>query len=151
MAFHFFSQSDSATHFTTAIAQNAAESEDITLPSAYAGVGGSVKARIRSLVIISKENLAWEVLLYSKTSFAGTTVDTDTFLARWSFVATDAVQVAATGDYLYYVDGLDQAYIDESKAGQLHVRLVNRSVATKTANAAGAVVVKFGLEPMMVY
>jgi hypothetical protein len=151
MAFRFKAQSVSTVNFLDALVTNAKSDADLVLPGALAGMNGNARGRLKSITILSVENLDWEIQLYRKDAFTGASIDVDSFTARWSFVAADAVRVAGAGNYLYYIDGLDHEYVDEDNSGELHVRLINRSVASKTANAGGAIVVKFYLEPSMVY
>jgi len=141
-------RSDKDTHFVGSLATNAGESANIVLP---AGVGGDGRGRcrMRAMTIVSDQNLAWEILLFAKDTFLTLAADLDLvpFVARWSFTAADAIQVAGTGPYLYYIDGNDQHYEDMDDTGELHAVLVNRSVTAKNAGATGEVVVDFSLEP----
>lgn len=139
-------RSDKDVHFTGAIAQNAGEAESIL----FTGDIAPQRYRIRSLNIISEENLAWEVVFFARSTFNGAPqiadIDLYTFLGYFSFGAGDAIRIAATGPYLYYIDGLDIAYEDQDESQTLHLMLVNRSAAAKTAGAAGEVVVQTGVE-----
>lgn len=147
MGYQYEVKSLKGTHFTGQILQNAGESENLTMPGALAGINGDSKGQLKSIAIISDENLNWEVMLFRKDTFGTSDLDTDSFIGRWSFVATDAVRVAGAGSYYYYIDGLDVMYTDADNSGELHVILLNRSAAAKTAGAAGEVVVKFRLAP----
>lgn len=154
-------RSDKDDHFTEAIVQNAEERENILMASALNG-----RSRIVGIRLISIQNLAWELMLWSKDSFSGpaapgTDPDLNTFLGKWLFTAGDGSQVAAAGAYHYYIDGLDIAYGDLShswatteakKTGvptgpALHVSLLNRSAVAKIAGLAGAIVAEFLVEP----
>lgn len=154
----------STVQWTAAIAQNAAVNANIAVPAGLSGMNGQVECILRGLTIVSKEQLAWELAFYTSDLFAGSSIDTDTYIGSWAFAASgtagDGEQIAATGDFLYYIDGLEiplwdtdldviTAGLDATAgSGELHVRLVNRSAAAKTANAAGAIAVTFWLEPM---
>ena len=143
-------QSDKDLHFTGAIAQNAEERENIVLPQALGSANfRRARSRLKALRIISVENLAWEINLYGKDSF-GSELDIDLmgFIARWAFQAADGLQIAGAGPYLYYIDGLDIPYEDADATGELHVSLVNRSAAGKSAAAAGNIVVAFIFDPL---
>lgn len=148
MAFIYTVQSDKDSHFTGAIAQNAGESENLVLPGCLEGIRGNARSILRAIAIESDENLDWEIWLFRKDAFQVSDLDTDSWVGRWSFVAADAVRLAGAGQYLYYIDGLAVPYFDADNTGELHVTLINRSAAGKTAGAAGEIVVKFFLEPM---
>lgn len=131
------------THFTGALAQNAVLTEDIAL-GVLGGLTG--RARIRSLLIMSSDNLAWEVWFYGAHDGASPDPNQDHFHGRWTFVAGDGIQLGSAGLFYYYVDGLDIPYRDTDLAAhvgphvnvpELHLRLVNRSAAGKTAYGSG--------------
>lgn len=137
----------STRDFTGAIVQNAAAFANIPCPGM---IKGPAPARVRSLMIISVENLAWEVQFFSTNGFQQPgNIDADGYLGVWAFAVADGIRIGATGHYYYYVDGQDVPIVDQSDQGALHVALVNRSAAAKTAGAAGAVVLKIGLEPTL--
>lgn len=146
----------STVHFLGACAQNAALTESILialLANGGAGgglaAGGHTRSRLHELRILSVENLAWAVELYGTPAFPETTptIDNEIFLGRWEFTAADGRKDTADSFWKYWVPGLDLSYQDMALTGTLNVRLINRSVASKTANAGGAVVVEFGFEP----
>ncbi len=142
-------------HFTEATAQNAFEAEDLTLPASLGG-GGATACRLRSFILRSSDNLAWEVQVFGAHDGPSVDVNLDTFLGRWTFVIGDAILIGAL--YYYYIDGLDVAYRDSDlnqhlgaavNVPQLHVRLVNRSAGAKTASSAGGHFrLTVGMEPM---
>jgi hypothetical protein len=144
----------STLHFLGACAQNAALSEDLDVTGNGNTVGDRegisagrhMRARLRELRIISKENLAWEVWLFGTSTKGGAVLADEKFLGFATFAAADAKQ--ATGDtfFYYYLSGRDLAYQDLASLGKLYVRLVNRSAAGKSANAAGAIEIEFVLE-----
>lgn len=144
-----------ATHFTGALAQNAALQENLDLfatPTTVVGdlmgvgAGKHVRVRMRELRIISLQNLAWEIWLFGSSVVGGATIGLEKFLGFWNFVATDAKQ--ATGDtfFYYYINGMDTAYQDLDQVGRIHMRLVNRSAGAKNAGATGNLEVELGLE-----
>lgn len=151
-------RTDPATQFIGALAQNAAAT--VNLAQAQAGqdsgdgyldgglVSASLQARLRSLLIQSRENLAWEVWLWGKDTFNASLTDpAQNFpLGRWAFTAAMGVQIAGAGLWYYYIDGLDQAYVDLDRTGELHLMLVNRSAAAKSAGADGAVCLQLNFE-----
>ena len=93
MPFQFTVRTDKDTHFTGAIAQNAKEDENIALPGALAGVNGNARNMVRSIVLQSDENLAWELAFWSKDSFEDTSdMDLAAFKSRWTFVTADGIR-----------------------------------------------------------
>ena len=137
---------DSTLHFTGALAQNAGEGEDIALKMEIAA-GKHCRCRVKAIVVQSLENLAWETWLWGKDTKGVTgNVDTSSLRARWTFVATDGKRITGDDNYYYYVDGNDQPYFDVDMTGELHITLVNRSAAAKTAGAVGAVSVRLFVE-----
>jgi hypothetical protein len=141
-------KTDSATYFTGAIVQNAVAYADIPLPGALEGIGGRARVRLKMISIISKEALDWELMLFNKDTHATSSVDTDSFCGRWSFVSAMAVRIAGAGLYYYYIDGLDVPYTDADGTGELHLGLINRSAASKTAGANGAISVSLTFEEL---
>ncbi len=149
----------STVHFLGALATNAAAVEDIdaaTLTNtpgvAGAGLtaGKHTRCRIHDLRIISTENLAWELEVWgAKTAGTpgGAVIDTEFFFAKFGFLAADGTR--ATGDtfYHYYVPVLEVCYADVDQSGKIHLRLINRSVASKSAGVPGAIVVELSVEP----
>lgn len=132
-------RTDKDTHFTGALAQNASEDENIAGLNANAG-------RIRSVIVLSDENLDWEIQFYSKDTFRNADADLDALLERVVFVAADGKQDGGTGLYRYAFTGLDIPYQDLDATSELHISLVNRSAAGKSAGASGEVVVLVGFE-----
>lgn len=149
MAFVYQVRSDKDVHFVGAIAQNASEEANISLPSALDGIKGNARSRIRSIIIESDENLAWELWFFGKDLFQESDLDLDYFLGSVTFATGDGLRIGGAGQYCYYREDLDLAYEDFDNSGELHVALVNRSAASKTAGASGEVVVTFYLEPQV--
>ena len=161
--------SDATLHFRGTCAQNAMITETLDMKPLGLGAGGVCRARLRSLVIISVQNLAWGLYFWGSRTFQPPPVlavptpqalNLDTFRGFWEFGATDAKQIAGTGQYYYYIDGLDIPYADADQGpgtgpwnpaimGFLHVGLVNRSASAKTAGDAGALVIHCGFEPTL--
>lgn len=133
-----------SVHFQGTIAQNAIATANLQVPGAAAG---PVPMRVRNIEVISKENLAWELQFFGSAQFqVPANIDQDQYLGVWSFATADGIRQAATGYYYYYIDGLDIPIVDQDGTGQLHVALVNRSAAGKSAAAAGELVIKVGCE-----
>jgi hypothetical protein len=141
------------THFRDALVTNAVEYEDLQLGENI-GAGRIGRCRLRSLAIVATENLDYEVWLLGRTGGITADPDTNPFRGFWSFVAGDAKRSAGAGLYHYYVDGLDVPYEDDDRgagaagtAAYLHVGLVNRSAAAKSAAGPGELSIRFLLEP----
>lgn len=133
---------------------------------------------IRAISIVCLQNLAWEVQLFTKAANLGGTFDTDNFLGVWQFgvlvpgpPASPGYPVTEVGaspadPYFHqYIDGNMMPYYDldqmerrnnpgtgPTNNAHLHVRLVNRSAASKIAGASGALKVTFycALQGLMV-
>jgi hypothetical protein len=139
-------RSDKDTHFTGAIVTDAGEAESITGLPAY-------KCVIEALNIISKENLAWEVELYTKnTHDDAADMDNDSYIGSVRFTAGDG---KTDGTYYKYstansvVNFRGVPYVDEDGEGsqELHAILRNRSAASKSAGAAGEAVISVQVRP----
>lgn len=132
-------RSDKDLHFTGALVTNAAEDENL---------GGlpTNSGKIRLVTILSDENLAWEIQFYTRDLFRDADLDIDTYLGSVRFAEGDGLQVAGAGPFRYDLSNLNLPYIDADASSELHVTLVNRSAAAKTAGAGGEVVVVTGLE-----
>lgn len=147
---------DSLTQFRGTLAQNAGVDLDLEMsgaatvpnPTALAGVHGDCRGNLKSLTVVSVENLAWELLLWEKSSHGTAVLGTVRFIGRWTFTATDAVRIAGAGDYFYYIDGLDVPLVDGDGTGKLHLTLVNRSAAGKSAGDAGAIQIRGRIAPL---
>jgi hypothetical protein len=143
----FFVTTDKDTDFTGALATNAAATANLAVPQ----LPDSAQCRLKNIGIISDQALSWEVWLWATNSFNDNASDLDAVypFGRWQFDASNGIQIAGTGPYYYYIDGLDVPYQDSQKLSQLHVMLINRSATSKNAGATGEIVVKFCLEPTL--
>ena len=117
---------------------------------------GSRRFLIRALKVIAAQNFGPEINIFGKA--AGPTLDpqTDSFIARYQFLAVNGDQIGGTGLYRYYVDGLAIPYHDADRdnivgVGFLHVILQNVDVTAKLAGAAGYVKLVAYLEPEQSY
>jgi hypothetical protein len=146
----------SVDDFRPAIAVNAAAYLDLALPESIAA-GRTCRARLKTLAIISEDNVGWEVWLFNrKTLAAEPSVLGSTFAGFWGFAVGDAVRIGAAGLYYYYVDGLDIPYEtldllangapDENLRRFLHMALVARTNA-KVINTM--VKVRMNFEPTL--
>jgi len=141
--------------WTATLAQNAGLNARIKLPEAIAA-GRTGSCRVKALQIISFDNNAWEFWVWANSKFQQAGGANEAFRGFWSFAAGDAKQIAGTGLWYYYIDGLDFYYEDDDAQtctppppgqidqtwravtnGQdgafLNGTLVNRSAGAKTA------------------
>lgn len=154
-------RTDKDVDFIAGIAQNAADTANLVPPGSLAA-GGHCRSIIRGISILSDQNLAWELKFFNTNAFNTGAADLDTvpFIGGWGFQAGDGTQIAATGPYYYYIDGLYIPYhctdFDEhgtfvagakKPQGQVHVMLINRSATSKNAGATGEIVVQLLMEP----
>jgi hypothetical protein len=149
-----------ALHFIEALAQNEiSASYNLQLPANLKG-----PALIQAEVLLSLQNLAYEVWLFDSATNLTGAPETDHFLGMWQFgvigVGQPGMTVTPVGGiantlFRFYTDGLAIPYWDQDSlvAGYvgpsfLHVRLVNRSVGGKLANpGGGALQVQFLVSP----
>lgn len=132
-----------ANQLRSALAQNAGE--DLSLQVQSAAVGQRVDSIIRNITIVSVEDLNWELWFWGRNTFNEPTPDIDTFIASWLF-AVAGKQIGGAGLYHFYVDGLYIPYKDLDQTSRIHMTLVCRSAAGKSAGDAGAIRVRLGLE-----
>ncbi len=136
--------SNPAVDFVKALGSGESDDADLVFPLAI-GAGGHSRCRVRHLAILSRDNCAWEILLYGKTTRATNDPATDSFRSRWRFTASDGL--LRNGLYYYYVPDLDMPYEDELQLGKCYVTILNRSLATpKAAGPAGALVLRLYAE-----
>lgn len=144
-------KSDKDTHFSGALAQNAAESESLTGFSDVSGV-------IEQVSLISDQNLDWELMFFATSGFDDADYDADFFLGAVRFVAADGKQIAGVGGYYYCTANMALpfepiTYIDKTSvdagnnSGSIYCVLVNRSATGKNAGATGEVAVNIVIRP----
>ena len=148
-------RSDKDTHFTEGLSSNQFENEDIT---GLAGVSGVIE----NIIILADQQLSFEVNFYQSDTFEDDSdYDNDGYLGGITFAAADGKQQNATGAYKYSAQKSSQSfqpitYVDKDAAdvadsaavnGELHVTLVNRDSTSKSAGAAGEVVIIFVVRP----
>ena len=134
-------KSDKDSHFTTAIAQNAIEEENIT------GLT-SDEITITGISIIADENKSYRLWIFESDDFQEADFDNDGFV---EFVDIDltsyGMQIAGTGAYYYAITGLNINYQDLDASNELHLALQNLDAGAKTAGAAGEIVFKITYTP----
>jgi len=165
---HVIVRTNPETQFQGALAQNAGGG--VTLPISGTGqltsdgtVGGglaagfTVKGVCRSILVMSAQNLDWEVQLWASSLFntpawpgsadPPTGAPTVLPLGFHRFVAADGKQIAGAGPYFYYVDGLYLPVYDAERKGNVNIFLVNRNASAKNAGDAGAVQIQLAIQP----
>jgi hypothetical protein len=145
-SFQYEVKSTSTAHLTAAALVNVPVVADITLPGCLAGMNGNARNHVRSITIISQQNHAWELEFWRSATHGGT-IDADTFIGRWTFDPGDATRESGTGNYRYYIDGLDVPYVDNDNSGKLHLSLIDRTAGKLAQGAGGDIVVKVRMEP----
>lgn len=161
-------KTDDTVNWTGALVTNAEAKEDLdlnTLAAGLSGMNGRVELILRGISISSVQQLAWEVDLWTSATHTTTDPNTDAFVGCWAFGASgtpgDGAQIAATGLYRYYIDGLEIPLWDDDQtgtggsatdplrySGKLHASLINRSVTSKIAGTSGRITVTFWVEVM---
>ena len=133
--------SDKDQHFTGVIIQNAKEDENLP------GLLGN-KVRIVGVSLQSAQSLHYRVIFWSKDSFNNAALDLDAFCGEidCDFPAY-GFQIGGAGQYYLDIRGVDIDCEDGDGTQELHISLLNRSVANKNAGAAGAVKVVVYYEP----
>ena len=140
-------RTDKDVQWIGSLAQNAAANENIVVKFAEAALNLS----LTGITIVSDQNLAWELDFWNSALFGSSSdMDLDGWIGLWSFVAANGTQIAGTGSYRYYIDGLNIPLYDADGTQTLHVSLVNRSATAKNAGATGEIVVTFIVEGQQV-
>jgi hypothetical protein len=145
------------TDFTGALAMGASATLNLLLPLAI-GAGGHSRCIVRHLVIASMEQLAWEVVFFSRKSFALSPIGSSAYLMSTQFSAGNSKQYGGSGPFYYQSTNIDLPYADhdfddptlpiaDRVGGYLHLMLVNRSAIAKTAGPLGAIEIVCYLEP----
>ena len=152
-------QTDPATQFVDAIAQNALAELDLSMPSGSQqggpgfvdgglAAGGAVRSRVKSIVIASVENLDWVVWLFADKNYGNANPANVNLCGYAALPASSAKRIGNTGLYYYFLAGLDLPYVDLGKLGQIHLGLQPTS-AGKSAGAPGSVRVQLWAEPAL--
>lgn len=143
-------RSDKDTHFSGALAQNAAEQEALAFP-------GNLRTNeliIEAVTVQSDQNLEWDLVLWKAVAGANADLDLDNFVDYINFPATSGKQIAGAGQYYYAsaaslaIPYKDEGAADKATNASVHCSLVNRSVTGKNAGATGEVVVTLFVRPV---
>lgn len=122
------------THYTTLLAQNAIDLEDLGLYPSPAVV-------ITRVSIWSDQNLDWDVAFFrNNTTQPNADADIDAQIEWVSFEVADGVQIAGAGLWRYTTSGLTlRIHPDDGRA---YVALINRNAVDKNAGATGEIVIE---------
>lgn len=134
----FWLITDKDDEFTGAIIQNAKEDENLE------GLVAD-KIVITDIMIEAEENLEFYLLFWSTDDFDNADLDIDTFLGYVVLdIPNNGYRIAGANQYYLNVSDVNFHYEDEDSSNELHISLLNRSVAAKSAGGAGAVKIKIG-------
>lgn len=146
----YFIDSDKDSNFTGALVTNAIETENIDYPSNLSSI------HIEGLLIVgvsvqAKEQLDWDIFLWSKDELANTDLDLDTFVDFFNFPTASGKRIAGAGQYYWAspANNVQVYYKDMNNSGELHVGLVNRNASAKTAGTAGQIKIRFTVRPIL--
>lgn len=124
--------------FTEAIIQNAKEDENL------AGIAAN-KVVITDIMIEAGENLEFYLLFFSTDDFDNADLDVDSFLGYVVLdIPNNGFRIGGANQFYLNVTDLNLHYEDDDATNELHVSLLNRSVAAKSAGANGPVKIKIG-------
>lgn len=138
-------KSDKDTHFTTAIAVNAKEDENL------AGLQAN-KILIVGVAVEAKEQNHYRALFWKTDGFDDTNLDLDSFIGAVDLdLVTNGFQIGGAGQW-YWDEKLGRGngieYHDEDSSSELHVSLQNLGPGAKTAGVNGEVVLKVSYVPL---
>ena len=146
---------DPATQFIGALVQGASATLDLHMDEGIAA-GRHCRSILRHLTIVSAQQLAWEIVLFTSRNFNVSSVAQTHYLSGWRFSASNGQQYGSS-PYYYQASNIDLPYWDadftdrslpkELQGGFLHLMLVNRSPTTKLAGSAGAILITGYFEP----
>jgi hypothetical protein len=137
---------DPATQLREAIAQNAAL--DLSLDVKHFALGARADVIIRALTILSVEALTWELWFYRTGQYDAAPIASNRWIGYQNF-GSSPVRIGAAGLYHYYVNSLAIPYQDEDASSRIHLSLINRSAASKTAGDGGAIKLEITVEPTL--
>ena len=137
------------THFTGALAQNAMELESLDFPSDW-GTIGLGECVIESITIQSKQNLEWDVYVFSTSGGASATLSSDKFVDGFNFQTIGGIQIAGANQHYYTSPSnhLTVPYFDEDRSASIHIGLINRTAVAKLAGVTGQVKIRLMVRPV---
>ena len=131
------------TNFTEALASDAIEIESLSLPDSWSKVELH-EGIIESVTVQSKQNLEWDVFIFSSALGPTSDLDNDTFIDLFNFPKTEAIQIGGAGQYYCSSPSNHIAvpYKDQDLTSKLHIGLVNRGRIAKYAGVNGEVKIR---------
>src|SRR3989337_1495021 len=142
-------ESDVTANFTDALVQDAKEDEDVAMPADWTTCTIN-KCAISGVSIQSKQNLEFDLILWSKSAKDNTSLNLDNFVISLNFPVSSGKQIAAANQYYYEQDNLIPIkYNDDSNQSKIHCSIVNRSITAKDAGVAGQIKVRFVASPRL--
>ena len=120
---------DGDTYFTDALIQDASENENLTIDRD--------EITLLNISLYAIEQLKYRMWFYSRDTFAA-----NDLLGYIDFdLPTTGITkvIGATTYYYYNISDVDIPYRDADETSELHIQIENKSVAAKTAGAAGKV------------
>ena len=135
--------SDKDLNFTEALAEKQMEIESLSFPYSWSKVELH-ECIIENVTIQSKQNLEWDVWIFSTSGGNNSDLNRDSFIDGFNFPKTDGLQIEGKGQYYYESRGNDITvpFKDEDKTAKIHVGLINRSTQAKYTGASGEVKVR---------
>src|SRR3989337_1012553 len=130
-------ESDVTANFTDALVQDAKEDEDVAMPADWTTCTIN-KCAISGVSIQSKQNLEFDLILWSKSAKDNTSLNLDNFVISLNFPVSSGKQIAAANQYNY-----------DSNQSKIHCSIVNRSITAKDAGVAGQIKVRFVASPRL--
>jgi hypothetical protein len=146
-------RSVAATDFTAVCANNGLITANIPFP---ANIKNTREILIEGIIIQAKENLIWDCFIFTSSNFNNANLDLDNYLDWVNFPLANGKQIAGAGQFYYsamnlstrYQD-LDRAVVSPTTDPAVHVGLVCRSAAGKTAGANGQLAVTIIASPIL--
>ena len=130
----YFIVTDKDLHFTTAIAVNGKEDENIP------GLYKTNKALIPNIAIQAKEAKHYVVWFFSKDSFDDVDLNLDAYMGLVDFdLETNGRRIGGANQYYWDEKKTQIYYNDEDLTKELHISLQNLGPGAKSAGVPGEV------------
>lgn len=138
-------ESDTASHFTGAIAQFAQETENIT------GLSDD-RIFIRGINAQSIQKLKYRLIFWKTDTFDDTVLNDDSYIDDIILDFTNeesAFQIEQTNQYYLNISSLEILYEDADATNEIHCSLQNLSPTSKNAGATGEIQIDFKYAPRL--